>query len=467
MLASLLPGWRTGHPAGRCWVRPDRRDWLTGLGLATARDFLSLPGVVVSGHVGRNVSRIDLGGTTAYLKREHRVRWRDRFRSWCDGFGWASMSAREAAVLARLEKHGLTGPMGLAFGEADGQGFLLVEAADGAMDLRTLGVVTGDLATRIGIAVARLHAAGIDQPDLFAKHFLVRSDDWSLTILDWQRAVLRVRVRWPNRVRSLAALRATAPDGLFPDSVWDRLLSAYCTVVARVGQTPTDPARFAAKVQFETNRLLARRGIRSQRAGSAPVVQELVRFDGETVCAIPEVADLIGRDLPVAFLYNVARNGETVQLPCGRTGALRVGRYRHPFGRWWAALRGRSWRSPELQAARLLFHLERHGIPAPKLLAYGQTLPRFAPASSFLLSEPTPAAGLGPHDRQGARDLLDQLHAAGCVLTDLGAAGEPFGVIDSRVVIRDVSRLRLCKRLTRHRIAHDRSLIDAFVRGPR
>jgi hypothetical protein len=49
--------------------------------LITARDFLALQGVVVSGHVGRNVSRVQIGATTAYLKREHRVRWRDRFRA--------------------------------------------------------------------------------------------------------------------------------------------------------------------------------------------------------------------------------------------------------------------------------------------------------------------------------------------------------------------------------------------------
>src|SRR5205085_402658 len=104
------------------------------LGLRTARDFLDLPGVVVSGHVGRNVSRVDLGGTTAYLKREHRVRLRDRTRSWRDGFGWASISAREAAVLRWLEENGLPGPKPLAVGEADGRAFLLLAAADGMVE---------------------------------------------------------------------------------------------------------------------------------------------------------------------------------------------------------------------------------------------------------------------------------------------------------------------------------------------
>ena len=209
MPASALAVLRPGHPAGQCWVRPACRDWLDWLGLRCPRDFLALPGVVVSGHVGRNVSRVELGGTTAYLKREHAVRVRDRFRSWRDGFGWASMSAREAAVLNFLERHDLPGPRCLAFGEADGQGFLLVGAADGAEELRALASVPDELATRIGRTIARVHAAGVDQPDLFAKHVLVRPDDLTVTVLDWQRAVLRHQVPWSKRVRTLAALRAS------------------------------------------------------------------------------------------------------------------------------------------------------------------------------------------------------------------------------------------------------------------
>src|SRR5689334_6914108 len=101
-MPASLPGLRRlVRRSAALWVRPDCRDRFDALGLRTARDFLDLPGVVVSGHVGRNVSRVDLGGTTAYLKREHRVRLRDRFRSWRDGFGCASISAREAAVLRR------------------------------------------------------------------------------------------------------------------------------------------------------------------------------------------------------------------------------------------------------------------------------------------------------------------------------------------------------------------------------
>jgi hypothetical protein len=467
MPVSAFPAIRTVRPVGRCWVRPDRRDSLAGLGLRFARDFLAMPGVVVSGHVGRNVSRVNLDGATAYLKREHAVRLRDRLRSWRDGFGWASMSAREAVILRHLEHHRLPGPRCLAFGEADGRGFLLVEAAKGAKELRALDPLTNELATRIGRTIARTHATGVDQPDLFAKHVLVRPDDLAVTILDWQRAVLWRRVPWSNRLRTLAALRATCPDGLCPDSTWDALMAAYLAEATRHEFGGPAPDWFAGRVRQMADRLRDRKGIRSQRVATTSVTQELVRFGGETICAVPEFASFVGREMQPAILYDPAHDGRAIPLPTGRVGLLRASRYRLPFGRWLATLRGRSWRSPELKAARLLFHLERHGIPAPKLLAYGQTVPRWSAAGSFVLSD-LPAAGpVGPADETGVRDLVDRLHAAGCRLTEMGPDGKPFGVADGRVVVREVSGLRLCRTLSRRRAEPDWRLVDSYFRGLR
>jgi hypothetical protein len=197
------------------------------------------------------------------------------------------------------------------------------------------------------------------------------------------------------------------------------------------------------------------------------VTQELVRIDGETICATPSVADQIGRGLSVQILYEPAPDGRVLRLSNGRTVLLRACRYRWPFARWWAAARGRSWRSPELKAARLLFHLERHGIPAPRLLAYGQIVPHMRPARSFLLSEPLAAVRPSSGDRAAVRELLDRLHAACAGLLDLGAGGEPFGLVNGRVVIVDPFRLRLFRRPSRRRDERDRALVDALFRGAR
>jgi tRNA A-37 threonylcarbamoyl transferase component Bud32 len=434
---------------------------LVALGLPATRDFLELHGVVVSGHVGRNVSRVELAGETAYLKREHRVRLRDRFRSLLAGFGATSLSEREYQVIRRLRENGLPAPQLLARGEADGQAFLLLAPADGAVDLRRLAPVGPELAADLGRTVALVHEAGVDQPDLFAKHFLVNPETGQVTILDWQRARLRDVVPWRSRVRSLAALRATCPESLLPPASWNVLLATYARAAHEL-----DRCRFGAAVDAAARALAGRPSIRSQLAPPA-ADQELVRIGGETVCAIPAIADELNPPDVIATLYDPANDGRTFMFRDGRAGVLRVRRYRAPFGRWWAALRGKNWRSHELKAARLLFHLERHGIPAPKLLAYGQTISGSVSAGSFLLSEPPSVRPPRPNDRDEIEALLARLHAAGCSLRAIGPTGEPFGFDGTRAIVTDIRRLRLTRRLSGRRACSELHRLAAFFGGRR
>jgi hypothetical protein len=464
MPASALRSFRPARRAGTCTVRPEYREWLESAGLQTAADILSLSGVVVSGHVGRNVSRVEIAGKSAYLKREHAVRLRDRFRSWRAGFGWASMSAREAAVLRRLDERGLPVPTWLAYGEAERSAFLLVAAVEDADDLRSAPPLGLSRADGIGRVIARIHQAGVDQPDLFAKHFLLQRRSIALTILDWQRAVIRKVVPWPRRIRGLAALRTTAGDEVSSPSVWIDLLRAYRDEVVRHGVEAPEAETLAASVEIHARSLARRPGLRSQRLPA--VSQELVRIEGETVCAIPGVAgDLAGPD-GIARVYDPANNGKQIEV-AGRTGVLHVRRTRLPFGRWWAAVRGRAWRSPELRVARLLFHLERYGIPAPKLLAYGQRVPRFGRAGSFVLFEPQSARPIHPIDRDPVLELLNRLHTIGLRLSGVGPEGQPFGMTDRGPVIQDVRHLRLSRRITGSQVRRDWARLDAFFQRAR
>src|SRR5438034_11100306 len=77
-------------------VHPDWRERLAALGFHSADDFLNHPGEIISGHPDRHVMRSHLGADPVILKREHRVPWRDRLASWRAGFGFASVSCREA-----------------------------------------------------------------------------------------------------------------------------------------------------------------------------------------------------------------------------------------------------------------------------------------------------------------------------------------------------------------------------------
>src|SRR6187399_2285 len=118
-------------PASRGWaeVHPNFREAFAAARLLTAEALLALPGEVVSGHPERHVMRVELpGGRIGYLKRQHRVSWRERLKQKFAGFGWSPRSIREAKLLKELSRAKLPCPQWIAFGEdGDGRAFLLVE----------------------------------------------------------------------------------------------------------------------------------------------------------------------------------------------------------------------------------------------------------------------------------------------------------------------------------------------------
>ena len=118
---------------------------------------------------------------------------------------------------------------------------------------------------------------------------------------------------------------------------------------------------------------------------------------------------------------------------------------------------GKTWRSPGVTIGRLLFHLERYGIPAPRLLAFGQRLTGPVSAEWFALHTATrsPIRGLTPRNAEQLGDTLRQLHDAGCRL-----AANPLSAFGMRrsISVRDMTAIRLVKRSERppHRADLDR-----------
>src|SRR5262245_41161667 len=116
-LARLFSSGRARFVVAAKLVRRFRR-W----GLTDPTVVFNLSGEVVSGHADRHVVRVSLGQgpqrIAAYLKREHRVRRRDRWAAWWYGFGFASLSEREAQTLAILRNASVPVPRVLASGES-------------------------------------------------------------------------------------------------------------------------------------------------------------------------------------------------------------------------------------------------------------------------------------------------------------------------------------------------------------
>lgn len=473
-------------PGGFVVVHPRHCASFASQGLHRAEDFLALPGEVVSGHPDRHVMQVKLPGVNAYLKRQHFVKFRERVRNALARFGFVSKSIREGMILRRLEELRIDGPEWLAYGEsADGRAFLLVADLSPFVELRAWLAdpesTPGDrreCAANVGRHLAELHAAGIHHPETTAKHCYVHPATLAVRFLDWQNATLQAAVSPQQVTRSLASFHASLAENLAGAKERLCVLASYR---AALGTVPN-----IAAIERAAMRQRRRRSIRDQRLPrGASVRQPLVWLAGEAVCVVPEMAPLWPRpadglpfydpDQPVGSVVE-----EVLTLPDGRKCRLVRRRMFAPVSRLTESIRCRSWRSPELEASRVLFHLERHEVPAPQLLAFGQKLRGRTRADSFFLFEP-PANGVsldlwitsmkGPTRRARVLEttgmLIRQLHAAGCrIRSDCDPASlilvtknDPL----TPVAIGDPRAIQLCRSLSRRDAERD---LQRLLEGP-
>lgn len=382
-------------------INPPYESLLRRQNLLTPARLLALPGVIVSGHPDRNVARVRVGPVVAYLKREHGVRWRDRLVNALAGFGFSSGSVREARALKALG-HLSCVPDWLAFGEGDdGRAFLLVRQVDGATDLPSFlrGLPDGRairlrVARQIGRAIAQVHAAGFDHPELSAKHVLISRRGGHVTILDWQRARVRLALGRRVRRRDLAMLHATLPDKLAGAGERLACLRAYSAASRRALATASAPM-----IHRQALRLLRGKRVRQAREGPTAFGQDgVVWLDGEAVCATEQFWGELGENRAAwleCFRSGVMIGRNRIALPDGRPAVLIAARRRAPLRWLWSLVRGKPFMADEVRQAGVLFRLRLQGVAAPRLLAFGQRRPRPWLTESFILTEPAATADGG------------------------------------------------------------------------
>jgi tRNA A-37 threonylcarbamoyl transferase component Bud32 len=377
-------------------VHPEWRERLSDLGLHSVDDFLLHPGEIVSGHPDRHVMRTTFGTTTVYLKREHRVPMADRLASWRAGFGFVSVSCREAETLRLLSDAGLPAPEWIAAGE-DGRGraFLVLKSVEGAKELRRylLDLSRQPLrqrrivARRLGGLIAAVHDAGFAYPDLSAKHVFVDPTTNDFTLLDWQRSWTPHPLSWHQRSRDLAALNASLAEELAAPA--DRLtfLLAYLRATSA---SPPSFGTLCRMIEKRTAKLLKRSSIHEQRLPAFHDSQPLVWLGGEALAVTPICHDVLSHDDLSIMAYalpsgrtDICETGRVVSSD-GRTAELTRRRSVRRFGRLRDAIRGRRWTAPESREAADLLRSERLGESA-RLLAFGQRERSWGVVESFLL----------------------------------------------------------------------------------
>ncbi len=442
---------------GTLTVHPAFAELFTRFNLTSASAFWELPGEVVSGHADRHVMRVELPGESRafYLKRQHIVGWREKLRNRLAGFGWVSRCAREAALLRELEAANLPAPRWAAHGTIGNRAFLLVEEVANAVPLREMLSDNAlsfnqqrELALRLGTAIGEVHAAGFRTPDLTAKHILVNRDTLAMTFLDWQSAQNTASRERAEHERSLGALQASVPPLNASRATRLRVWNAYCTATA----TPPDRV---AKVLVAAQSQATRRSIRDQLQPESHG-QRLVWLAGEAVCAIPEIAANWPENPLSPPFYGFGANGTSQVRIAGRNATLVRGHETAPFARFRAWWRATPWRSPGVTVGRVLFHLQRYGVAAPQLFAFGQRLTTATQAEWFALYETPPGLPLrkwrftaSSGTRRAAFDSgcewLHRLHESGCVLTDCEHA---LAIHDGCVSVSNPRAVRIVRRVT-------------------
>jgi heptose I phosphotransferase len=502
LAASAVLGWysrgarlrRGAARRGFVSTHPDCRARLRGLHLVEPEDFLRLEALIVSGHPGRQVGRLTLGegagASVVYLKRETQVRWTTRLMNFLTGSGWSSRCVREATILEALERDGLPGPRWLATGEDEkGRAFLLVEEVPGAVPLAALLAQLPDaasrrrLAVRLGQTLARLHEAGFFHRDLYAKHVLVRPDDFSIILLDWQRAWRGAWIKQACRVRDLAALHATVTDHLADPRDRLALLFAYLDC-GRPATRARRLRRLLPQVERLAQRLLQKRHIREKRQPPTAEPQLWVCYDGEALNVTPELVEATG-GRPLDWLHLEQQpvgpgpvSRRWLVLPDRRHVLLQRRRgyvsLNERFRLW---LLGRPILSAEQRRATLLWRLQRHGVPAPRVLAAGRRLDAWGFQDSFLMCEPHHgtvrlAAWLARATPAQRRRVLRQLGRLLARLHDACCYGEheapPVlavrrGEAGPELVLEDVERITPLRRPSPCRASRDLARARAYL----
>jgi tRNA A-37 threonylcarbamoyl transferase component Bud32 len=342
-------------------------------GMESAASFLGWTGILVNHHRHRQVEQVALSERGFFLKKEHAVSWRDRFRNAWAGFGWCSTAVREGAMLQALRRAGMPCPEVAALGEDGKRAFVLLREEAGLVDLRMLlqnlnpELERCQLAVAMGRELARLHDGGFDQPDLFAKHILAgpAAGAFRFCILDWQRSRRRREVSWALRCRDLAVLDATLLDVLGSNRLRLRCLRAYWQTARQADKPPL--GRLARQIRSEAERLRTKRRIRDVSQLPTPAGdQAFVPLRGGTLLVVRSFAERLGARWPDAWMKMTEDAAHVWDLLSAFAGA---------DGSETARLQ--SWPdTAERHIPRLahtLFRLQRFGVPAPRLLAVGSS----------------------------------------------------------------------------------------------
>ena len=371
-------------------------------------------------HRGRETVRVQLedGGAlrTLYIKREPAPRWKELLRNAAAVRGFWTLARAEFEILRKLSASGVECPRPLVClqrGLARPQACLILEELPEAVALSSFlaGPLRDadrggrdDFFTTLGIQVARLHATGVNQPDLFTSHIYVagQAAEWRISFLDFQRSVCRSRLTLGNRVADLAALAATLPRRLADARDREAFFDAYL-VEAELEDRGTE---VMSRVARQAERLLTQRKIweiRESDTEEHQAVQSLESVEAGRMWIDRDFRPALDAHDLTSFesvmsttqghMLRSLPDRENWRLDLHQAHAEPRGAYlkRHHVRNMRAWLRAKVGAGPGETAGRVearnVARLGRAGIAAMRLIAYGEKLNADGLLESFVLTE--------------------------------------------------------------------------------
>ncbi len=375
--------------------------------------------VVTAGHRNRATRRVELSEDDAprvwYVKLEPRVRWKHILRGLLSGRGFWSRSRWEFETLCWLRRHGIVCPRPVACMQAgvlrpratliveELSGFVALPAFLAADPFAVNHLQREQFFATLGREVARLHATGCNQPDLYTTHVLVdpQTQPHRIAFIDFQRSTIRHGLPLRLRVRDLAALLATLPERLAGGRDRELFIDAYLAEA----QLEDRASQVIAGVVRRSQRLLARRKIweiRESHFSAARPLSELEASGRGNMWIDPAFRPHLER----AGLAHFEAMMSTTAGHCLRAladrenwrlelddGHDRCGAYLKKHHTRSLSSRLRAWlgsgpgETPGRIEARNVARLQRGGINAMRLIAFGEKLHRDGLLESFVLTE--------------------------------------------------------------------------------
>jgi heptose I phosphotransferase len=362
----------------------------------------------------RNVAHVG-AARTVYIKREIGTPLRYRAGQLLAGRGAWSKARAEFEILRQLRAAGFDCPRPIACLQRGGlrtQALLVLDALRGTQPLNAY--LAGSMPPRhadrerfftaLGREIARLHAEGFCQPDLYSNHIHVsqENDGWKFAFLDFQRSVRRRRLELRHRVPDLAALVATLPPRLAGQRDIEVFFDSYLADSGLEEQI----SLIRAGVEQQAARLLKLRKIweiRESDTSQHRAVQRLETVQAGMMWidrryrAQLEAAGLATFESMMATtngrLLRALPDRENWRIDLAHPGAEHRGAYlkKHHVRTTSTVLRSKLGSGPGETPGRVeagnVARLTRGGIAAMRLIAFGEKLHADGLLESFVLTE--------------------------------------------------------------------------------